>query len=265
MMCTKPFIKWVGGKTQIINEVIDLFPREINNYYEPFLGGGSVLLALLSFQKAGKIKINGKIFASDLNGHLVCLFQNIQLYPEELIEEFKILLSEYNTCQNTDINRNPTNITEALTSQESYYYWIRQRFNSIEHNSIKSSALLLFLNKTCWRGLYREGPRGFNVPFGNYKKLNFSENEIKNASDLIKDVVFIKCNFEDALIDITSGDFVYLDPPYAQENDKSFVSYTKENFNLEEHKKLFELCNSFKNKGVKMLLSNSDNSRAAAL
>jgi len=258
MMFTKPFIKWVGGKTQIINEVIDLFPAQINNYYEPFLGGGSVLLALLSFQKAGKIKINGKIFASDLNGHLVCLFQNIQLYPEELIEEFKILLSEYNTCQNTDINRNPTNITEALTSQESYYYWIRQRFNSIEHNSIKSSALLLFLNKTCWRGLYREGPRGFNVPFGNYKKLNFSENEIKNASDLIKDVVFIKCNFEDALIDITSGDFVYLDPPYAQENDKSFVSYTKENFNLEEHKKLFELCNSFKNKGVKMLLSNSD-------
>jgi DNA adenine methylase len=260
-MITKPFIKWVGGKTQIINEVLNLFPEEINNYYEPFLGGGSVLLALLSFQKAGKIKINGKIFASDLNPNLVYLFQNIQLYPDEIIKEVKILLSGYNMCQNTDVNRSPANITEALTSRESYYYWIRYQFNSIlqvDRNSIKSSAMLLFINKTCFRGLYREGPRGFNVPFGNYTKLQIIEEDIFNISELIKDVIFKECNFEDALSEIKSGDFVYLDPPYAQENDKSFVSYTKDNFNLEENKKLFELCDSFKNKNVKMLLSNAD-------
>jgi DNA adenine methylase len=260
-MITKPFIKWVGGKTQIINEVVTLFPEEINNYYEPFLGGGSVLLALLNFQKAGKIKINGKIFASDLNPNLIGLFQNIQLYPDEIIKEVRILLSEYNMCQNASVNRSPTNITEALTSHESYYYWIRYRFNSIlqvDRNSIKSSAMLLFINKTCWRGLYREGPRGFNVPFGNYKKLQIIEEDIKNVSELIKDVIFKVCNFQDSLIEIKSGDFVYLDPPYAPENDKSFVSYTKENFNLEANKKLFELCDSFKNKNVKMVLSNAD-------
>jgi DNA adenine methylase len=260
-MITKPFIKWVGGKTQIINEVLNLFPEEINNYYEPFLGGGSVLLALLSFQKAGKIKIHGKIFASDLNSNLVCLYQNIQMYPREIVDEVKILLSEYDTCQNTDINRSPTNITEALTSRESYYYWTRHRFNSIlqvDRSSVKSSAMLLFINKTCFRGLYREGPNGFNVPFGNYKKLQIIEEDIFNVSELIKDVIFKECNFEDAFIDIKSGDFVYLDPPYVQENDKSFVSYTKDNFNSEANKKLFELCDSFKNKNVKMLLSNAD-------
>jgi len=260
-MITKPFIKWVGGKTQIINEVLNLFPEEINNYYEPFLGGGSVLLALLSFQKVGKIKIHGKIFASDLNSNLVCLYQNIQLYPREIVNEVKILLSEYNMCQNTDVNRSPTNITEALTSHESYYYWTRHRFNSIlqvDRKSIKSSAMLLFINKTCFRGLYREGPNGFNVPFGNYKKLQIIEEDIFNVSELIKGVIFKECNFEDAFIDIKSGDFVYLDPPYVQENDKSFVSYTKDHFNLEANKKLFELCDSFKNKNVKMLLSNAD-------
>ncbi len=260
-MITKPFIKWVGGKTQIINEVINLFPNEINNYYEPFLGGGSVLLALLSFQKAGKIKINGKIFASDLNANLIFLFQNIQSYPQEIINEVKILLSEYNMCQNTNVNRSPSNITEALTSHESYYYWIRYRFNSIlqiDLNSIKSSAMLLFLNKTCFRGLYREGPHGFNVPFGNYKKIQIVEEDIVNVSKLIKDVIFRVCNFEDALVNLESGDFVYLDPPYAQETNKSFVSYTKDNFNLDANKKLFEICDSFKNKNVKMLLSNAD-------
>jgi DNA adenine methylase len=260
-MIAKPFIKWVGGKTQIINEVINLFPEEINDYYEPFLGGGSVLLALLSFQKLEKIKIRGKIFASDLNPNLVYLFQNIQLYPDEVINEVKILLSEYNNCKNTDVNLNAVDINEAMTSQESYYYWIRRRFNSILHverSSIKSSAMLLFINKTCFRGLYREGPRGFNVPFGNYKNIQIVEEDIKKVSELIKDVTFKVCNFEDALIEIKSGDFIYLDPPYAQENDKSFVSYTKDNFNLEANKKLFDLCDSFKNKNVKMLLSNAD-------
>ena len=260
-MNTKPFIKWVGGKTQIINEVINLFPKEINNYYEPFLGGGSVLLTLLKYQREGKIKINGKIFASDFNAHLICLFKNIQLYPDELIKEIKILIFEYNFCNNTEVNRNPTNITEAMTSRESYYYWTRRKFNYIlqcERDSIKSSALLFFINKTCFRGLYREGPNGFNVPFGNYKTIDINEDNITNVSELIKDVIFSYCSFEDSCNCVTIGDFVYLDPPYAQENGKSFVSYTKDNFNEETTKKLFELCHSFKETQVKMLMSNAN-------
>lgn len=258
----KPFMKWIGGKSQIINDVIALIPKEINNYYEPFLGGGSVLLAVLSHMKNGNIKINGKIYASDLNSNLIGLYKNIQSNPDALITEVKKLCNDFGKCEGNIINRKASTYEEALSSPESYYFWVRSKFNKLsdeERTSVTASAMLLFMNKTCFRGMYREGPHGFNVPYGNYKNpAIFDETHIMSVSTLIKDVIFSHCSFTDVLGKVASGDFVYLDPPYAPESDTSFVSYTSDGFNLENHKTLFKICTLMQAKNVKMLMSNAD-------
>lgn len=259
---TKPFLKWVGGKTQIINDVMELFPTTMNNYHEPFVGGGSVLLAFLSYRLNGSINVKGKIFASDLNSNLIGLYKNVQLNPEELIAEIQKLIIEFAKAKGTVVNRKATTIEEAMTSPESYYFWIRKQFNSLskeERCSTQASAMLLFMNKTCFRGVYREGPSGINVPFGNYKNPSILDKEhIRKVSVLIQDVVFTTRSFADALENIQKNDFVYLDPPYAPENETSFVSYTSDGFSLDNHKLLFKLCNEMKVKKVKMLMSNAN-------
>jgi DNA adenine methylase len=255
----KPFLKWVGGKTQIIEEVMALFPRTIQNYYEPFLGGGSVLLALLTNPT---IKVTGTIYASDINSNLIGLYKNIQAKPEELIKMVKEIVAEYSTAKNTAINRAPTTLEEALTSPESYYFWSRAKFNSLSNEqraSVQGSALMLFLNKTCFRGLYREGPKGFNVPFGNYKNPTILEEEnIRSLSILFKPVVFTCSSFSEVLSKPTVGDFTYLDPPYAPESETSFVSYTADGFSSEDHKTLFKTCRGLKEKGIAFVMSNAD-------
>lgn len=264
---TKPFIKWVGGKTQIINEVLRLFPSEMNNYHEPFLGGGSVLLALLSKQRSGEIIIKGTIYASDLNPLLICLYKSIQSSAALLIAEMKRLITENNLAKtgNNTINRKPLTLAEALTSEESYYYYIRAKFNALRKDAtqvISVSAMFIFLNKTCFRGIYREGPNGFNVPFGNNKNVGiFDEDHIHTIAALIQPVVFTTCSFSEVLLpnaNIQSGDFVYLDPPYAPENETSFVSYNAEGFALESHRKLFKCCAELKKNNIRMLMSNAD-------
>jgi DNA adenine methylase len=262
MSYTKPVLKWVGGKTQIIEDVICVFPNEIHNYHEPFLGGGSVLLGILSCVKSGSIKITGKIYASDLNKYLIGLYKNIQSRLTELMTETQKIINEYQTITGTVVNRKPINIYEALTSQESYYFWIRSQFNSIsneERETPIASAMFLFLNKTCFRGIYREGPRGFNVPFGNYKNPSIlNEAHIREVSELIQGVIFENQSFQHSLTSVKEGDFVYLDPPYAPEKDKSFVSYTSAGFSIEQHKELFDVCHTFRLRGVKMVMSNAD-------
>ena len=264
---TKPFLKWVGGKSQILEQVLRLFPKEINNYHEPFLGGGSVLLGFLSAVKSGSIKVSGTIYASDYNKALIGLYKNIQEFPEELIAEVKSISQTYSTITGTLVNRKPANEVEAKTSQESYYYWIRSLFNTLLKDKedmsdyIEVSAMFLFLNKTCFRGVYREGPNGFNVPFEKIQKNQtiLDEDHIRQVSVLIKDVVFTHASFEESLKKVVSSrDFVYLDPPYAPESDTSFVSYTKDGFGEENHKLLFRTCSDFQKKGVKLVMSNHD-------
>ena len=258
---TKPFLKWVGGKTQILDKVIHHFPKEMHSYHEPFLGGGSVLLALLSQIKSKKIKISGKIYASDLNLNLIGLYQMIQSDLDTFLAEMKTLSDTYDSIKGAEVNREATTLKEALTSQESYYYWIRKRFNSLrkEKATPLSSALFLFMNKTCFRGVYREGPNGFNVPFGHYKNPGFlDEVHIRQVSALIKDVVFTCQPFAGSLENVQPSDFVYLDPPYAPENEKSFVTYNADGFDLAQHQELFKIIKEVCAKGSKMLMSNAD-------
>jgi len=258
----KPFLKWVGGKTQIINKVLDKFPYEINNYHELFLGGGSVLLALLSYIKEEKIKVNNKIYAYDLNESLINLYKNIQNNKDELFEDINKYMNEFTSCNGNEVNRKANNIEEAKSSKESYYYWLRKQYNTLDKNDIKSSALFIILNKLCFRGVYREGPNGFNVPYGHYKKTPtiITKENLDNMSDLIKYVEFEYIDFREAFKNINNNikydDFVYLDPPYAPEKGTSFVGYTNNSFREEDHEELFKLTKKL-NKKCKFLMSNA--------
>jgi len=243
----KPFIKWVGGKTQIIENLIKQFPKKINNYHEIFLGGGSVLLTILDLQKKNIINIENKIYAYDINQTLISLYKNIQNQYKDLHKYLKDYFNNYDSLDGKVVHRKPKNLDEAKTSKESYYYYCRSKFNSLQKNeSIEKSALFIFLNKTCFRGLYREGPNGFNVPYGHYKKTPkcISLEELKKISEFIKDVEFSCLDYKESLKEIEQNDFVYMDPPYAPENKNSFVGYNKDGFSLEDHKLLFKLINN---------------------
>jgi DNA adenine methylase len=167
----RPILKWVGGKTQILDKLINEFPINIDNYREIFLGGGSVLLTLLSYVKSGIIKVNGTIYAYDLNEPLINMYKNIQSNHNKLYDELQKLIREFNSCGNGEINRKPKNIDEAQIAKENYFYWIRSEYNKLSLDDKKTtlgSAMFIFLNKTCFRGIFRVGPNGFNVPYGNY-------------------------------------------------------------------------------------------------
>ena len=260
----KPILKWVGGKTQIIDKLIVDFPIEINNYREAFLGGGSVLLAILSYVKSGIIKINGNIYAYDLNEPLIYIYKNIQTQRNELYDILKNIITDFKECGNGKINRTPENIEEAKIAKENYYYWIRSEYNKlsiIDKKSILGSAMLIFLNKTCFRGIFRVGPNGFNVPYGHYSNPEIINKEhLDDIHNLIQNVIFECCDFDTslALSNIVQGDFTYLDPPYAPETNTSFVGYTEKGFDIENHKKLFNLIHNLTDAKHKVMLSNAD-------
>lgn len=242
MKPVKPFLKWVGGKSQILEEVLAHFPKRIKNYYEPFLGGGSVLLAILD-----RFEIKGQVYASDTNYILIDVYKHVQQQPDTLIKELYKLTNEYDSY--TD-----------MQSKEAYYYRAREIYNEVKmKSSVRRSAMFIFLNKTCFRGLYRESTKGFNVPFGHYKKVSvFNKDHIMKVSALIRNVVFMACSFEDALKTTERGDFVYIDPPYVPETKTSFVSYTLTGFDVNKHKALFKLCEDITRRNVAFVMSNSD-------
>ena len=259
----KPILKWVGGKTQIIDKLITDFPVEINNYREAFLGGGSVLLTLLSYVKSGIIKIQGNIYAYDLNEPLINIYKNIQVRHNELYDILQTIIVDFNECGNGEINRNPTNIAEAKVAKENYYYWIRSKYNKLCLNDkmdILGSAMFIFLNKTCFRGIFRVGPNGFNVPYGHYNNPEIiNKAHLEEIHNLIQIVVFECCDFNTSLTNIETNDFVYLDPPYNKEVDTSFVGYTENGFGIEKHTQLFGLCNGLNGLNhKKFMMSNSN-------
>lgn len=256
----KPFLKWVGGKTQILDNVLSKIPKKFNNYRELFLGGGSVLLAVLSLQKQGKIDIQGKIYAYDINETLIHVYKHVQNNKDALFGHIERYINEYDSLDGTDINRKPATIDEAKTSKESYYYWIRDKYNNIDDkSSVERSALFMIINKLCFRGMYREGPKGYNVPYGHYKTTPtiITREDLDIVSELIQDVVFECCGFETSIKKSVKGDFVYLDPPYAPENAKSFVGYVADGFDLNAHNNLFDGVKSLNQKKIHFAMSNA--------
>ena len=151
-MPQKPFLKWVGGKTQILSSILSRFPAKIHNYYEPFLGGGSVLLGVLS---SDLITITGMVYAYDANLSLIWVFKHIQSSPLELWTFIELYIKKYDSITGGEINRKPNGENDAMGSKESYYYWLRKRFNQLDKTSLECSAIFMILNKTCFRGMYR--------------------------------------------------------------------------------------------------------------
>lgn len=250
----KPFLKWVGGKTQLISEIKARIPTTIQTYHEPFLGGGSVLLALLSDRAEGKRTID-VVKASDVNAALIQLYTMVQTNVEALIIELQKLVDAFNKLKGDNIDRKPASLDD-VTSPESFYYWTRAEYNKQTASAVKLSAMFLFLNKTCFRGVYREGPSGFNVPFGHYKNPGvFDADHLRAVSVLLDGVIFTCQPFSASLDDVKADDFLYMDPPYVPLNATSFVGYTTDGFDIDDHRTLFAKC---KTVSCNFLLSNSD-------
>lgn len=247
MAIIKPLIKWIGGKTQILDKVLENIPNEMTNYHEPFIGGGSVLLGVLSTKK-----IIGRAYAYDANRDLINFYRHVRDRPNELYLHIEEFMTNYNdVCpdgEKGENERSPQTEEEALASKETYYYWMRKVYNQEDGPSIKKSSLFLILNKLCFRGVYREGPHGFNVPFGHYKNPTaINKEHLDEVSALLKGVKFRCKDFRGSLAKVVEGDFVYLDPPYAPECAKSFVGYQRDGFGEADHTELFELTKKLGN------------------
>lgn len=253
----KPPLKWVGGKTQILDKITELFPSEMNHYHEIFLGGGSVLLALLTLIQQGKITVKGEVHAYDKNPTLIALYQHIQQRPDELYGAIHSIVKTFYTCpEKGEINRHPKQFTEIYACRENYYYWMRNIYNETEKTTLEACAMFIFLNKTCFRGLYRVGPHGFNVPYGHYKHPEVIDREhLYQIHALIQGVHFECCDFTTSIGKVLPGDFMYLDPPYMPEKDTSFVGYTEGGFSIEQHEQLFKLLHET---AAPFLMSNAD-------
>lgn len=237
-MTIKPFLKWVGGKTQHIDEILGLFPKKINNYYEFFLGGGSVLFSLLNNDS---IKIN-KYYVFDINECLINTYINIRDSPDLLINSLETLTKSFNDSKD----------------KEKFFYDTREQYNNTtDKKTIIASTYFIFLNKVCFRGVYREGPNGFNVPYGNYKNPTiFEKDTLLEISNKIKNVQFITGSFKQTMnINFSSNDFVYIDPPYYPEKPTSFVKYSNNGFNDKDHEELFSIIKKI---SCKFIMSNSN-------
>ena len=245
----KPFVKWVGGKGQLLSEINKLYPVElgknINKYAEIFIGGGAVLFDILS-----KYRLD-EVYISDKNLELINTYKSIRDNVDILIKSLKEMEEQYIPLNNED--------------RKIYYYEKREEYNSLkinsEMNNIEKAILFIFLNKTCFNGLYRVNKKGkFNVPMGAYKKPKICDEEnLKNVSLTLRNVKIVYADYRESEKFIDDKTFVYIDPPYRPLNiTSSFTSYTENDFNDKEQIELAEYINVLNKKGAKIVISNSD-------
>jgi len=246
----KPFVKWAGGKGQLINEIRKKYPKqlgkEIKKYAEPFVGGGAVLFDILSYYELDSIYI------SDINAELINTYCVIRDDVEKLINMLSVLQDEYIPIDNE--------------SRKRYYYDRRERFNVLKTNgddtaNIEKAALFIFLNKTCFNGLYRVNRRGlYNVPMGAYKNPCICDDDnLRNISKALHNVSIVCGDYTESEVFIDQNTFVYFDPPYRPISDTaSFTAYTESIFDDIEQIKLAEFVKQISNNGAKVIVSNSD-------
>ncbi len=227
-----PFLKWAGGKRQLLDKILDRMPTNYNNYYEPFIGGGALLFEL----QPDSAVIN------DINASLINTYRIIADRPHEFIS----------TVMELD--------SKMPKDGKTYYYSLRKRYNNKlvkEEYDTELAALFVFLNKHCFNGLYRVNGKGlFNVPYNNSKRESINNESIIAVSEYLKNVKIMQGDFEKACTTAQKGDFVFFDSPYAPLNPTSFESYTKEGFDLESHKRLADLFERLTDKGCYCMLTN---------
>lgn len=233
-----PILKWVGGKRQLLDEIMPfLINKDITTYVEPFFGGGAVLFELQP----------EKAIINDFNSELMNVYKIIKNHPLELIEQLKI-----HEMNNKEIG-------------SSYFYDIRNLDRSENYNNISNvekAARIIYLNKTCYNGLYRVNKNGyFNTPYGKYKNPDIvNEDRIKAISNYFNenDIKIMTGDYKEVLKDLKEGTFIYFDPPYMPiSTSSSFTSYTQDGFTFEQQVELRDECIKLHNQGINFLLSNS--------
>lgn len=247
----KPFLKWAGGKGQLLSQLDQHLPKGINGidftYLEPFVGGGAMLFHIL--QQFPNIK---KAVINDINSYLITAYRVIKNNPDELIKRLSELENQYYSTSDDEV-------------QKTFYLHVRETFNEVEMDDVDRTKYLIFLNRTCFNGLYRVNSKGkFNVPFGRYLHPTICNAEtIKADSELLNrvELVILNGDFEQTIEHLSDGfNLFYFDPPYRPLNaTSSFNSYSKEDFNDEEQIRLRDFCVKLSEyPNVKWMLSNAD-------
>lgn len=245
----KPFLKWAGGKGQLLSEIEKYYPFQngkITKYAEPFVGGGAVLFDILS-----KFDLE-EVYISDINVELINAYRVIRDDIDQLITMLRIMQDAF--------------VPMDDTNRKAYYIAKRDRFNYLKVNgdeslNIEKAALMIFLNKTCFNGLFRVNKKGFfNVPMGSYKiPLICDESNLRAASSKLQNVTIVCGDYRESADFIDQNTFVYFDPPYRPITDTaSFTAYTENLFNDEEQIELARFVDDMHHKGAKVVVSNSD-------
>ncbi len=246
----RPFVKWAGGKGSLIPQLNNFYPYELKNgtierYIEPFVGGGAVLIDILQ-----KYDIQ-EVYAFDINIDLINSYNIIKNNVEELITDLKQMETEY--------------LKLGQEERKNYFYNIRNEYNNYEleenEQNIQRAAQFIYLNRTCFNGLYRVNKNGkFNVPIGSYKNPTIcDEDNLRQLSQLIQNVEFQYGDYSRSMEYVTENTFVYFDPPYRPLNVTSgFTSYTKEDFNDDNQRELATFYRELNEQNAKLMLSNSN-------
>lgn len=246
MIVAKPFVKWAGGKSQLLDEIREKYPQKIEKYCEPFVGGGAVLFDILSEFHPSEVLIN------DINGELINVYARVRDDCGELVGLLSGLQGLYKS--------------QTLEQNKTLFYEKRERYNTLklsggERDNLEKASLFIFLNKTCFNGLYRVNSRGlFNVPFNNAKNpLLCDEDNLRACSELLHDVRMTAGDYKSCGDFIDGNTFVYIDPPYRPlTQTAAFTSYSENGFTDKEQVELEGFIEEISSKGAKVVASNSD-------